>query len=98
MNSPALLLLASAAISRSRDLSAKKARRKKLPAKIPCNALISLDSVERIQGNPRESNVHNLGFLPWNGLRQENPNRPDGASGRPLAEAPNRPLRNAKRL
>jgi hypothetical protein len=72
LNSPneqscALPLLASAAIPRSRDLSAKKARRKKLPAKILCNALISLDSVERIQGNPRESNAHNLGFfaLEW---------------------------------
>jgi hypothetical protein len=35
-----------------------EASRKKNAAFIPCNPLISLDSDERIQGNPRESNSH----------------------------------------
>jgi hypothetical protein len=39
--------------------------------------LISIDSDERIQGNPRKSNPQNLGFLQRNGTFQENPNRVD---------------------
>ncbi len=40
---------------------------KKLSAKIPCNSLISLDSDERIQGNPRKSNPLKRGFSQRNG-------------------------------
>jgi hypothetical protein len=39
----------------------------------PRNPLISLDSDERIQGNPRESNSPELGFSRRIGQRQENP-------------------------
>jgi hypothetical protein len=52
-----------------------KARAKKTLLKISCNPLISLYSGERIQGNPRESNPHNLGFSQRNGTLQENQNR-----------------------
>jgi hypothetical protein len=36
--------------------------KKKHTRKIPRNPLISLDSNERIQGNPKKSNPHKLGF------------------------------------
>jgi hypothetical protein len=45
--------------------------------KISGNPLISLDSVERIQGNPSFSNPQNLGFSRRNGTFQANPNRVD---------------------
>ena len=54
-----------------------KSARKNLLLKIPCNPLISLDSDERIQGNPSFSNPQNLGFSQRNGTFQENPNRVD---------------------
>jgi hypothetical protein len=41
--------------------------------------LISLDSDERIQGNPRKSNTQNMGFSQQNG---EAPRKPK--SGRPV--------------
>ena len=41
---------------------ARKAPRKNFSAKIPRNPLISLDSDERIQGNPRKSNTRKGGF------------------------------------
>ena len=46
---------------------AKTGLTKKLPRKIPRNPLISRDSVERIQGNPRNSNPHKQGFSQPNG-------------------------------
>jgi hypothetical protein len=46
---------------------AKTGLKKKLPWKMPRNPLISLDSVERIQGNPRKSNPHKQGFSRRNG-------------------------------
>jgi hypothetical protein len=54
-----------------------KSARKKTSLKILCNPLISLDSVERIQGNPSFSNPQNLGFSQRNGTFQENPNPVD---------------------
>jgi hypothetical protein len=45
-----------------RDANAgEKGTKKKPPAKIPYNPLISLDSDERIQGNPNKSNGHKVG-------------------------------------
>jgi hypothetical protein len=57
--------------------SAKEGLRKKFPRFIPRNPLISLDSDERIQGNPRESKSHKRGSSQRNGRDQENPNRRD---------------------
>jgi hypothetical protein len=45
----------------------RKAPRKNLPAKYPRNPLESLDSDERIQGNPRESKAHKRGLSQPNG-------------------------------
>src|SRR5580693_9734998 len=45
-------------------------------AKIARNPLISHDSDERIQGNPRQSNTLKWGNSQRNGERQENPNLP----------------------
>jgi hypothetical protein len=39
-----------------------KSTRKNLPSFFPRNPLISRDSDERIQGNPRKSNPHNRGY------------------------------------
>src|ERR1700733_13481783 len=73
-----------------------KALRKNLSRFMPCNPLISLDSDERIQGNPRESNTSERGVRRETAARQENPNgstgptsgprpiRPAASSGKPL--------------
>ena len=45
----------------------RKAHAKNFLAKIPRNPLISLDSDERIQGNPRKSNTQKRGFSQPNG-------------------------------
>src|SRR5215475_8137858 len=57
---------------------------KKYIQRIPRNPLISLDSDERIQGNPRESKAEERGLRRESTARQENPNRPDK---RPETEA-----------
>jgi hypothetical protein len=44
--------------------------------------LISLDSDERIQGNPRKSNTKKPRFRSGKAIRQENPNGPTGAAAR----------------
>src|ERR1700722_1809090 len=54
-----------------------KSERKNLLLKISCNPLISLDSDERIQGNPRKSKPHILGFSQRNGDRPRNSKRSD---------------------
>jgi hypothetical protein len=46
---------------------------------IPHNPLKKLDSDERIQGNPRESNTSVLRFGGASGANQENPNGSDVA-------------------
>ena len=51
-----------------------KSARKNLLLKISCNPLISLDSDERIQGNPSFSNPHKRGFGSQTGANQETPN------------------------
>jgi hypothetical protein len=53
----------------------EKSARKNLLLKISCNPLISLDSDERIQGNPRKSNLIIGGFRNETATSQENPNR-----------------------
>jgi hypothetical protein len=47
---------------------------KKLPRFVPCKSLISLDSDERIQGNPNKYNPRILGFCYEAASGQENPN------------------------
>jgi hypothetical protein len=54
-------------------LRAKTGLKKKLPRKIPRNPLISLDSDERIQGNPRNSNPPKQGFPRRNGADPRKP-------------------------
>src|ERR1700722_6906296 len=61
--------------------------RKKLPRFMPRNPLKSLDSDERIQGNPRQSNPHNRGYLQRNGRGPRKPKRIDRTD---LAGAPPR--------
>jgi hypothetical protein len=56
---------------------------KNTPRAFPRNLLISLDSDERIQGNPRKSNTQNGGIHRETASRQENPNGPAGAMSRP---------------
>jgi hypothetical protein len=55
----------------------EEGRMKNLLAKIPRNPLISLDSDERIQGNPRKTNRSRQRFLKEKASRQEKPNCPD---------------------
>jgi hypothetical protein len=60
--------------------------------------LKSLDSDERIQGNPRQSNTHQPGFSQRKGHGQENPNGSTGPMTRPAAKKePARLHPNAKR-
>jgi hypothetical protein len=58
--------------------AADKGARNICPAKNPRNPLISLDSDERIQGNPRKSNPQNRGLRSETATRQENPNGSTG--------------------
>src|SRR5262249_53747233 len=50
------------------------------------NSLKSLDSDERIQGNPRKSKSHKRGPSRRDGMVQENPKRIDQIQSRPAAE------------
>jgi hypothetical protein len=56
-------------------LRGEKTAKKNFSRFIPRNPLISLDSDERIQGNPRKSNPQNRGFRGETARSQENPNR-----------------------
>src|ERR1700688_1719826 len=60
-----------------------KSARKKLLLKISCNPLISLDSDERIQGNPRKSKPQNLGFSQRNGCEPRKPKPARRTASRP---------------
>src|SRR5271167_1489998 len=76
----------------------EKGLRKKFPRFKPRNPLKSLDSDERIQGNPRQSNTHQRGFSQRKGQGQENPNGSTGPMSRPVAAKEPNPLHpNAKR-
>jgi hypothetical protein len=70
---------------------AKTGLKKKLPRKIPRNPLISLDSDERIQGNPRNSNPHKQGFPRRNGRGPRKPKLIDAFRQRLL-----RPVRQSR--
>ena len=63
--------------SKARQKSAEKI----FAAKIPRNPLKSLDSDERIQGNPRKSKAQNQGFSQRNGNRPRKPKSTRSASG-----------------
>src|SRR5580692_5749500 len=53
-------------------------------AKNPRNSLISHDSDERIQGNPRQSNAHNWGSSQRKGRSPRKPKRTEDLFGRRL--------------
>src|ERR1700722_20161875 len=72
---------------------AKPGLKKKPPRKIPRNPLISLDSDERIQGNPRNSNPHKLRFPRRNGEAPRRPKLIDAFRQRLL-----RPVRQSRYL
>jgi hypothetical protein len=73
----------------------EKGLRKTFPRFMPFNPLKSLDSDERIQGNPRQSNTHLREPSRRKGQGQENPN---GPMSRPADEKePNRLHPTAKR-
>jgi hypothetical protein len=69
-----------------------KEREEKFVHEISCNPLISLDSDERIQGNPRQSNTLESRFSQRNSTGQENPNgstaKVAGPAGRRAAPSP----------
>src|ERR1700722_1400060 len=68
-----------------------KGLRKNFPRFKPRNSLKSLDSDERIQGNPRQSRAHNWGLRSETARSQENPNGWMGPMSRAAAETgPNR--------
>jgi hypothetical protein len=69
MNNPAL----PASTAARSGYSGEPGVAKKFSTKIARNPLISLDSDERIQGNPSFSNPQKLGFSPPNG---EAPRKP----------------------
>jgi hypothetical protein len=60
----------------------EKARGKKFPRFKPRNPLKSLDSHERNQENPRQSNPHGAGFQSETARSQENPNGSTGPRSR----------------
>jgi hypothetical protein len=64
-----------------RQLLRAKGLRKKRVSFMLRNPLKSLDSDERIQGNPRKSNPHNCGFSARNCGGQGNPNGSTEAPG-----------------
>ena len=68
-----------------------KSARKNLLLKISCNPLISLDSDERIQGNPRKSNPPEQGFPRRNEEAPRKPNLIDAFRQRLL-----RPVRQSR--
>jgi hypothetical protein len=50
-----------------------KSAAKTIESNFPCNLLIPHDSDEEIQGNPRKSNLQNLGFSQRNGQEPRKP-------------------------
>src|ERR1700722_13190877 len=69
-----------------RPLNAGERREKFSSRKKPRNPLKSLDSDERIQGNPRKSNAQKRGLQSETARSQENPNGSTRATSRPAAE------------
>ena len=96
MNNPALPQAKTAGSRSGVSAPTDKEREKFFPPKAR-KPLKSLDSDERIQGNPRQSNTYQQGSSQRNGQGQENPKRIDRT--RPAAEKePNRLHPKAKRL
>jgi hypothetical protein len=81
MNDPALPHGSIVESRSGASVSTEKGGEKFSPLK-PRNPLKSLDSHERIQGNPRESKAQKRGLRSKTGRIQENPN---GSMGRPAA-------------
>jgi hypothetical protein len=79
MNNPALSHGLDRQLPLRRPTMRAKSREKYFCRKKPHNPLISLDSGERIQGNPRKSNTHEQGFSRRSAMRQENPNGSTGS-------------------
>jgi hypothetical protein len=76
-----------------------KGLRKKFPRFKPRNPLKSIDSNERIQGNPRKSNLRDQGSSNRNGQGPRKPKRIDRTEvAAPAAKEPNRLHPKAKRL
>jgi hypothetical protein len=69
----------------------REAPRKKFSGFVPYNPLKSLDSDERIQGNPKKSNALNRGFQSETGSIQDNPNGDDPRQRRTGGTAAVRP-------
>src|ERR1700733_14956295 len=86
------LAIAQAKISRfpfrNRSRQGKR-REKNFPPFFPRNPLISLDSDERIQGNPRKSNPHNPGFLQ---RKDHGPRKPKSTRSDPIRRSAEREL------
>jgi hypothetical protein len=81
------------AVSTARN---NKGARNNLLLKISRNPLISLDSYERIQGNPRKSNPQKLEFRGQTATFQETPNRVENGVAPAVDTEPNRLLPNAQ--
>src|ERR1700738_4440205 len=71
----------------------EKGVEKNFPRFKPRNPLKSLDSDERIQGNPRQSNLHQRGLRSETATSQENPNESTGPTSRPAADKRVTPIR-----
>src|ERR1700744_5186001 len=81
-------------------LNARRCREKILLAKRPRNPLKSLDSDERIQGNPRKSNTDQRSLRSETATRQKNPNwsfRPSSPRPRPVERLADEPAQHAAR-
>jgi hypothetical protein len=75
MDNPALPLSLDRVLPFRRLEPHGKSAEKNFCSLCPRNPLISLDSDERIQGNPRKSNPHYRGFCSETAGAQDNPNR-----------------------
>ena len=91
MNNPALPHGLDRGLPFRRLSTLRKRAEKKGPRFKLRNLLKSLDSDERIQGNPRESNAPERDLRSETATSQENPNGSTGPMSRPAAEKePNR--------
>ena len=96
MSNPALPHGLDRRIPAPAPLNARERREKFSSRENPHNPLISLDSDERIQGNPRKSNPHKRGFSQRNGEAPRKPKRVDRTT---VEKEPTESIRpNSKRL
>jgi hypothetical protein len=95
----AFRMVSTAAAAPARLDFADKSLTKYFPRFMPRNQLISHDSDERIQGNPRKSNPHNRGISQRNGHEPRKPKRIVRTTEWAVAEREAKRLHpNAKRL